>query len=452
MPYDGETAAYLPLQRVAESEQVKSLLRRSKRATPSRAGNGIPDPSCLSASGRPLPPFVLAIDGSNTEVNVSNGYPGARVGYITVASVLLKLALIDELDENRPVDPVKFRTTEEAATSPAALPGSNVVTRDYMSARDSFRAELYELFHDAVVDDDETSNLLETYEVLLRHKPREKEQKCPFSYDDCSESLLVPAGLTECPCRRRRAIFSTDALRVHEGFRDDASNGEALGEVMQVWERILLVHLLRSFEQNGMLDKVNKVAFFVDGPLAIFGHPAWLSAAISQELKRLNARVVDMTGDSLLIIGIEKSGAFVEHFAEIDAVRVGDNKTLFRKRAYLLPSDEYIKKRIIYSASEKRYGLDTYFGRKLFYKTQSGARIVANIPFLSDAQDTLDAAGVDLYPEISSIGDVLDKLVSSRVENAVTPILSAHSHAAIPLHLGEKVLKQLAAALMKDDR
>lgn len=452
MPYEGEMAAYRPLQRVADSEQVKSLLRRSKRAFPTGEGSNIPNPSSLPTSGRPLPPFVLAIDGSNTEVNVSNGYPGARVGYITVASVLLKLALIDALDEHRPVDPVKFRTTEEAATSPAALPGSNVVTREYISARDSFRAELYELFHDAVVDDDEHSNLLETYEALLRYKPREREQKCPFAYDDCSEMLLVPAGLTECPCSRRRAIFSTDALRIHEGFRDDASNGEALGEVMQVWERILLIHLLRSLEQNGMLDKANKIAFFIDGPLAIFGHPAWMSAAISRELKRLNARVVELTGDSLLIIGIEKSGSFVEHFAEIDTRRADDGNTLFARRTYLMPSGEYIKKRIIYSASEKRYGVDTYFGRKLFYKTRSGSRIVANIPFLTDEQDTLDPAGVDLYPEVSLIGDVLDKLVSSRLENAVTPILSAHSHAAIPLHLGEKVLKQLATALMKGDR
>lgn len=34
--------------------------------------------------------------------------------------------------------------------------------------------------------------------------------------------------------------------------------------------------------------------------------------------------------------------------------------------------------------------MDTYFGRKFLYKTRSGARIVANIAFLTDEQDTLD--------------------------------------------------------------
>jgi len=39
-----------------------------------------------------LPAFVVGIDGSNQEVEVKTGYPGARVGYLTVASVLLNLA------------------------------------------------------------------------------------------------------------------------------------------------------------------------------------------------------------------------------------------------------------------------------------------------------------------------------------------------------------------------
>ncbi|MEH1165498.1 DNA double-strand break repair nuclease NurA [Micromonospora sp. CPCC 205539] len=450
MPYEGEFAAYRPLQRIADSDQVRALLTRAKRVRVDGAGEGLPKPLDAPPSDVALPELVLAIDGSNAEVKVTNGYPGARVGYITVASVLLNLKLIDALDEQRPVDPVKFRTTEEAATLPAALPGSNVVTREHISARDSFRAELYDLFHDAIVDDDDHVRLIETYEALLRLKPDTKPQRCPYSYDGCGESVLVRTGLTECGCQKRRAIFSTDALRVHEGFRDDSSNGEVLGEVMQVWERLLLVHLLRCFESRGMLSKVEKIAFIIDGPLAIFGHPAWLSAAISTELKRLNAKVAQGGGSDLLIIGIEKGGTFVEHFADID-IMVDEDTPLFANRSYFLPDDGYIKKRIIYSNSGKRYGADTYFGRKLFYKTANGSRIVANIPFLDDDQDTLDTSDVSRYPQLPLVCELLDKLVSSRFENALTPIVSAHAHAAIPLHLGEKVLKQLAAALMKDD-
>ncbi len=190
-----------------------------------------------------------------------------------------------------------------------------------------------------------------------------------------------------------------------------------------------------------------KLAFIVDGPLAVFGHPAWLSAAISAELKRLNGVAEQASGRQLLILGIEKSGAFVTHFDDVDQTETGD-VSYFPSRSYMLPSDTYIKQRIVYSDSPKRYGLDTYFGRKFLYKTKSGARIVANMPFLNENQDTLDTDDITAYPRFIDACTLLDQLVSSRFRNAVSPIVSAHAQAAIPLHLGAKVLQQLARALM----
>jgi hypothetical protein len=218
---------------------------------------------------------------------------------------------------------------------------------------------------------------------------------------------------------------------------------------MQVWERILLVHLLRCFEQQELLDRMGRLAFFFDGPLAVFGPPAWLSGAIGAELKRLNTGVREATGNDLIIVGIEKTGNFVTHFAEIDQTETA-GETRFAPRSYFMLADRYIKQRIAYSESDKRYGADTYFGRKFFYKAASGARIVASIPFLDDAQDTLETDDVSQYPRFEMVCRLLDKLVSSRYENAVSPLVAAHAHAAIPLRLGSQVLKRLAQALMGD--
>jgi hypothetical protein len=191
------------------------------------------------------------------------------------------------------------------------------------------------------------------------------------------------------------------------------------------------------------------VAFILDGPLAVFGHPAWLSASIKTELKRINAEVQKASGEDLVIMGIEKGGTFVNHFNDVDSRDNG--AVLFQPDEYALLTDKYIKERIIFSTSDKRYGMDTYFGRKFFYKTRSGARIVATLPFLDDAQDTLDIDTPDLYPSFGTICNLLSKLVSSRFPNSLSPVISAHANAAIPLTLGGKVLQQLATALMKKD-
>jgi hypothetical protein len=214
-----------------------------------------------------------------------------------------------------------------------------------------------------------------------------------------------------------------------------------------VWERLLLVHLLRCFEKQKLLDRLGRLAFFLDGPLAAFGPPAWLSAAICIELKRLNKLVRAHTGNDLTLLGIEKTGAFAVHFEEADRTETPGVER-FRPGEYFLPTDSYIKERIVPSDSARRYGQDTYFGRKFFYKTRTGARLFAVIPFLTDAQDTLVSDDVSLYPRFGTACALLDKLVSCRYPNAINPIIAAHAQAAIPLKLGSKVLQQLTRALM----
>src|SRR2546428_13646362 len=143
MPYGGDSGEYKPLQRIAETERVKNLLKKSRVFVQDSAGVSALVPKTPPDTSTPLPIFAVAIDGSWAEVDVRNGYPGAKVGYCTVASVLLNLAQLGQLDESRPIDPTEFRKTEEAATIDAALPGSNVVTTPHRSAGSAFRQALY---------------------------------------------------------------------------------------------------------------------------------------------------------------------------------------------------------------------------------------------------------------------------------------------------------------------
>src|SRR5262245_64112590 len=97
MPYEGEYAHYQPLRRIVESERVKQLLRRSRvLETATMTQHAIPKvPPEVDST---LPSLILAIDGSYAEVGVRNGYPGAKVGYCSVASVILNLAEVERLD------------------------------------------------------------------------------------------------------------------------------------------------------------------------------------------------------------------------------------------------------------------------------------------------------------------------------------------------------------------
>jgi hypothetical protein len=334
MPYKGEYAGYRSIRRLVEADAVQQLLKRAKPAPPHTNQNN-PKPSKPPEPSTELPAFVVGIDGSYSEVPVRNGYPGAHVGYCTVASVLINLKLIDQLDEERPVDPQLFRKTEEAAAVDAVLPGSNVITRNHTSARDAFREGVFDVLHDKLVDEEDRTRLLDTFEALLALKPQGHGQTCPYDHLGCDQHVVIPPGNTNCHCGKSNTIYSTDALRIHERFFHDGTNGEAFGLVSEVWGKVLLVHLLRCFERQGMLEQLGRLAFILDGPLAVFGPPAWLSAAISTELKRINGIFRYKTGTDLLILGIEKTGTFVTHFDEIDMTEE-PGVPRFEPRSYLM--------------------------------------------------------------------------------------------------------------------
>ena len=454
MPYKDEFATYRPIRRLTESERVQNLLGRMNRKDSSQ--DKTPLPTVNFSDIRPSkwqPNWVLAVDGSHQEEPVENGYPGAEIGYVAVATVLMDVAKIKELDSQRPANPKSFRETEKVASIDSAFPGCNIVIDSERSPKNSLRKALFETFAEICLFSDGES-LLDTYEALLKYKPKDPKPDCPYA-ENCLATdgkYLRGEGVYSCQCSHKNTLYSTDALRIHEGMIPDSANGAMFAEIMQVLERISVIHVLRWFEQRQSLWLLRNMGIVIDGPLGVFGHPAWLSAAIRHELNRINEVSKDFTdGQDLLMIGVEKSGNFATHFERIDQDKDGASG-VFPSQVACLLTDEYIKKNIIFSDSTKAYGLDTYFGRKFFYKTASGARIVASLPFLDESHGDLTRAEPDQYPRLADALGLLDQLVSSRYQNSLSPLISAHAEAAIPMNLGARVLEEMARKLIEEKR
>ncbi|WP_445246738.1 DNA double-strand break repair nuclease NurA [Microcoleus sp. OTE_8_concoct_300] len=454
MPYEGEFAKYKPLRRLVESERVKKLLGSYEVRSKSDQLKSLQTLNPIKIQpGDWIPKWLIAIDGSHAEVEIENGFPGAEASYVTVASVILDVEKMRELDQHRPVEPKKFRTIETAQSIDCALPGCNVISKGEKSAKDSLRKSIFEVFEDVkAFPDSGGESLLDTYEALLKYKPiTERSQKCP--YEDCPEARDYERGNRQytCPCNLSRNLYSTDALRIHERMNPAGTNGAIFGEIMQVWETVWMVHILRSLEAKKWLSSLGRLAIVLDGQLAVFGQPAWISQAVYQELSRINAVAKKANGQKdILLIGVEKTGTFVEHFEDLDRQEKGGFGA-FPCQSVGLLTDSYIKQNIIFSDSTRPYGAATYFGRKFFYKTKSGARIVATLPFLSEEHKDLKTAELYQFPRLSDAVGLLDQLVSSRFPNALVPLVSANAEAAIPLRLGNKVLEKLAKELMAEN-
>jgi hypothetical protein len=212
---------------------------------------------------------------------------------------------------------------------------------------------------------------------------------------------------------------------------------------MLTLEKLWLVHILRAFERKGWLPTLRRVAFVMDGPLAIYSTSAWIMEPIEIELRRINDLQKKKNGEDLLIIGIEKSGTFFNHFLNIDTSKEGI-MDVFPVQSALLLTDDYIKKNIIFSESQKVYGQATYFGRKFFYKTASGQKLVPVVAWFNDYQKNITTASPDQFARLGDVMNLLDQLVSNRYPNSLSSLISAHAEAAIPLKLGRRIFEDIA--------
>jgi len=455
MAFENEFASYRPLARVLDDKKLDALKDRMSvhpmgDADASHYPNFI-DINSLTPSGW-KPNMVLAIDGSNTSVPINNGFPGAEIGYVTTASVLILMDKVRRVEKSQFIDPKAFRETEKASTFDSMYPGCNMIIDNEQSARCSLRKLVFEQLSSSPPVFSDFESLLDTYEVLLGHRLQGGVKLPAHQLEELEDTDEMEFGHGAFKCTKigyeDRWLYSTDALRFHELLNNSGSSGELFGQISFVLERLWLVHILRAFEHKKWLHTLKDVVFVLDGSLAVYSVSAWLSTAIKNELQRINVAQKQINGIDLAIIGVEKTGRFVEHFDLIDTALTGE-KGIFPNRSALLLDDGYIKRNIIFSKSTRQYGQQTYFGRKFFYKTANGYRLVVQTPYLADEHSNLLTATPEQFPRLHDICELLDQLVSNRYPNSISPLISAHAEAAIPLSLGNKLFEEIANEIKK---
>lgn len=449
MGFENEFASYEPLRRILDNPKVQSLQNKMRvRKKDEKEDQYGLEKKIIKKSSLPsdfIPEYIVAIDGSYQTAKAENGFPGAEFGYIAISAVLIIEKNVREFSKQEFIDPKKFRETEKSSTIDTVVPGCNVIIEGEKSAKASMRKVLFdELKNTRAFEEGET--LLETYEYLFKIKRQNDKEvgrgqipKSPI--EGIENDMTYGYGQYECP-HSRETLYSSDALRLHELMNPSGSCGEMYGQIMSMFEKLWLIHILRSFEKREWLSLLDRVAFVLDGPLACFSTWSWMNKSIITELVRINEIQKKQTGKDLLIFGIEKSGIFFNHFEDVDT-KIDGTKDCFPDQSAFLLSDSYIKKNIIFSESDKLYGQDTYFGRKLFYKTKTGYRIIPVLAFLTE-KPNLESNATNEFPRLADLINVLDELVSSRYPNSVSPLVSAHSEAAIPLNLGKRIFDDIA--------
>ena len=259
-----------------------------------------------------------------------------------------------------------------------------------------------------------------------------------------SESLPALTGTGDCPCGRKESIFETDSLRLHERFEDFGSSAQAYTAAQQVVEHLAMVNIMRFFEKRGLWNAFRSTAFVLDGPLAIFGMPAWLKSHVQSEVTRLHQRALEHGGPGVLLFGVEKSGMFLDHLKALDQSDDEGPRARLDPMTALAADREYTHRHIaLRPVGAKAHGDVTDYGRRIMYKNRLAQHSVVMTPIVNAEGDDRDCVDLAAYPRLSEALDIMDEFSTYLYEDGFVPLVRAHAHAAIPLKAGIGLLTEL---------
>jgi hypothetical protein len=273
---------------------------------------------------------------------------------------------------SRLIDPFAMNRLQENTTAISlALPSTNLRYGSDTNVADGFRRRVDEIFRgDATETGSRRERLIDTLFELAarsdRNGRRREDQtpelivhRCPrcrtsrdFVFDPGTPSLVCDGDGDGDACGA--TVFSTDVLRLHEAFTDLGGNEETLTRVMNAVEHILLAHYIRIAAADN-LSGLSDVCFMLDGPLAIFGQPAWLNKPMLRLINEVRERQRQLGRNPFLLIGLQKQGQVADHLALIGRHLTPDTM--------LAVSDDYRGRYIKQTDPTANFGDETYYGQ-----------------------------------------------------------------------------------------
>jgi hypothetical protein len=224
-----------------------------------------------------------------------------------------------------------------------------------------------------------------------------------------------------------KPIRATDVFRLHEVIDEEAGATGILGYLVNFIEHVVLIHLVRGI-LNTQPDLLKNVLFIKDGPCGFFGQTA-----------NLYKPMIDLIGwlqdkHNIFLVGLEKSGAFVEHAQEVkDKLSPGE---------ILLLSNEYIYKYILPGQGDgnRPYGSTTNYGHKIIFKTPKGQMHVISVP----------TRALQLAPGQSDLKNLqillanVEQLHCDMYDSALFPVALVNKLVSLSAHPSKVILQNFA--------
>lgn len=373
---------------------------------------------------------IITIDGGSTQVAVRSRFPSSIITFYQFGALIFSVDDLDKISESPFVNPEDISKLKEIKRFELVLPTKNIILKNQNSLVNSLRKAIYDFFMREL---DGGNTLMDTFKWFIYEEYGEKREDWPLSR--CPQCGLRDLSLKKkemksnytfnCPSCNT-LLYLTDVFGLQNSVDEELGVGETAAIILLL-EQMILVHIIRIILKTS--PKLLKQTLFIkDGPLAYYGN----SSRMYKPMRNLVNYLFEKY--DLSLVGLEKSGAFVEHALEISE--------LIPNNSALLLDDDYIYKYIIPNRENRQYsyGFRTYYSGKLIFKTEEGNIYVATLP---NKKPTSKPTQKD-FKNIDSILYNVAKLKCDMYENSLFPVALVNKLVSLSDHPSSEILKKFA--------
>ncbi len=382
---------------------------------------------------------ILAVDGGYTTVEVKKSFPSSQIAFFQFGAVLFSVEDLEELSEKPFIFPEDMNKLHDLQRFKLALPIKNVISGNELSLKDSVRKTIYDFF----MRDRDSSNFMATLKWLVFEEYKAHSSEI---YDLGTDPNLEPGEKGGVELKRSQMksdytfdtsngpVFLTDIFRLHEAVDEEQGAGGILGYVTRLIEQIVIVHFIRVIYKH-QRSLLNNFLFIADGPLSFSGQTANMHKLFRELCKFLQE------SNNLFLVGLEKSGPFVDHAQEICLPRQG--QVILKGGQYLILSNDYIYKYVTPGDSEKmHYGITSYYSGKIIFHSSDNQVFVLSIPTAD--KDIIKAPQKFLYRNLDEILINIQKLKCDMYDDAIVPIALVNKLVSLANHPSKILLEKFA--------
>lgn len=398
---------------------------------------------------------VIAVDGGYTEVIVKQNYPESKVAFFQFGGLAFNLDDLKKLADLPFINPDDLEKFKQIERFKFAIP-TKAISIDSHSMIDSVRIPLIEFFNEKR---ERNKTFLDTLKWLVFHEYKNKGngqnkslQKIIFgslpkrnnhTYKNVciTKSAIKQDGYFDYEGEKFNLI---DIFRFHEVVDEELGASGILGYLTNVIEHIIIVHYLKEIITRKAAF-LKHILLIKDGPLGLFGQ----TANLHKHMRELCNFCIE--NYAFKLVGIEKSGTFVEH---ADNITSGEKPCL--QEGQVLPLfNQYIYKHILPGPSSEEeleklppYASTSYYSGKIIYHSKAGKVWVLTLPIKNC--DEIKTLNKNSFHNLEEILNTVDLLKCDRFENAIIPISFINQLVSLANHPSSRILEKFAKNLIND--